>query len=284
MTSTCEYCGGEKSSHSQLCKFCYKTGAWQESSPMKDTLRRVYEIAQIKPHYINALLDHSDEFEKAFTSKSFDLVNNYEIYELLGDGIVNSFLSFYFFRRFPQLNCSSGVKVLARLKINYASKRSFANISQKLGFWPLIRAVDDEKTHSKESLLEDVLEAFIGLTTKLLDEEFAVGVGYGISYEILRSIFDDIDVSLEHEDLYDAKTRLKELVDVNPQLGTLKYEDDRENKITRLYRIQGKTKIFISEGVANHKSDREQIASKQALAILNKEGYVKPTSMNLFCE
>lgn len=297
---TCPYCEKEKSVNSQLCTICLKFGLEQQPSSippllqnnnknynnqkqMNVLLRKTLALANIKSHYIDILLAHEDEYDAAFTTKAYNPNHNYEIYELLGDGIANAFLSWYFIRRFPQLNCSDGVKILARLKINYASKRSFADIAEKMGFWPFIKAIDEQKATDKEKLLEDVFEAFIGVTVKLLDDEFEIGVGYGIVYKLLETIFDDMQVSLEHDDLYDAKTRLKELFDANPQLGTIKYKTTPLKSI--VYRIKDDKEIYMGEGEGRLKSDREQNASKRALELLQKEGYVKQQkNLNIICE
>jgi hypothetical protein len=63
---------------------------------------------------------------------------------------------------------------------------------------------------------------------------FCEGVGYAIVYTILKSIFDNMNISLKYEDLYDAKTRLKELCDMyKTQLTNLnyKYEKDIQTNI-----------------------------------------------------
>ena len=51
-------------------------------------------------------------------SKIFYLNENYEPIEILGDSIVNCCIVWYLSRRFPQLNCQDGVKIIARLKID----------------------------------------------------------------------------------------------------------------------------------------------------------------------
>lgn len=297
--TTCPYCQGEKSFSSQLCKLCYKSGAWDReiqhvAMPAKsDTpfqvealIRKMFSQIHVKPHYIDLLLNHKAEFERVFTSAKFDPTNNYEIFELVGDGVANSFLSMYFLNKFPQVQCSDGVKVLARLKINYASKRSFANIALGLGFWPYIRATEEERATERESLLEDVFEAFIGATAKLLDEEFTVGVGYGIAYQLLKSIFDKMTFSLEYEDLYDAKSRLKELFDSMPALGQIKYvhNDTANPKKVEVFIVSGGKQVKYGEGEGRTKSDREQMASQQALDKLKQEGIERKRTFALLCE
>ena len=57
-------------------------------------------------------------FSNVFTHKSIDEENNYEYYEFIGDLTINKIIGIYLTRRFPQLRCTAGVRVLTRLKIN----------------------------------------------------------------------------------------------------------------------------------------------------------------------
>lgn len=146
----------------------------------------------------------------------------------------------YFYDRFPQLNCPAGVAVIARLKIVYASKNSFQDIAEKLGFWPYIKASQNEKDQKRKSLLEDVFEAFIGATQQILDDEYELGFGFTIVCRILKGIFDEIPISLEYEELYDAKTRLKEYFDANQGIGKL---DSEYDQLTHTVTLSIKEKI-----------------------------------------
>ena len=66
------------------------------------------------------------------------------------------------FNRFPQLNCSSCVQVVAKLRIKYGSKELLSTIAEKLGFWDFIRDTPDNMRVNKKKLLEDVCESFFG--------------------------------------------------------------------------------------------------------------------------
>jgi hypothetical protein len=194
----------------------------------------------LKPKYINLLTNKESmkEYDKAFTSASrIHPEDNYERFEQIGDVAASHFIISYFYRRLPQIDCALGVKVVARLRINYGAKKTFSKFAEELGFWPFITGLiepEDPKIkqnkkfrsrHMKD-LLEDVFEAFFGCTEFLLDKHFRHGVGYAIVYDILSSIFNKITVSLAYEDLVDHKTQLKETFDVptiGAELGTLVY-------------------------------------------------------------
>jgi len=102
---------------------------------------------------------------------------------------------------------------VARLRINYGSKDSLYKIAENLGFWDYISSSEDERSRNRKSLLEDSLEAFMGATEMILNKKFCNGVGYAVVYDIMKKIFDGMDISLIYEDLFDPKTRLKELFD-----------------------------------------------------------------------
>jgi dsRNA-specific ribonuclease len=183
----------------------------------KNLIQRVLLKANIKEKYVNILL--SDEnilfFSKAFTNKSAypELPEyNYEVFEQMGDLTANKFIVNYMYKKFPQLDCPTCVKIVARLRINYGAKQSFYEIANSLGFWDFIRA-DEETKKNKKKLLEDVFEAFFGVTELILDSVFTIGVGYAICYSILENIFNKKIISLRYEDLYDSKTILKQLFD-----------------------------------------------------------------------
>lgn len=262
----------------------------------------------VKKQYIDILTDRDgmNAYASAFTSELVDSKNNYQVYEQLGDLIGNQFIVHYAYRRFPALKCAEGVEVVARLRINYGSKQSFSKIALNLGFWPFISAPNETRLRKMEPLLEDVFEAFLGVTCDILDERTnCIGVGHGICYRILKSIFDGMDISLMYEDLYDSKTRLKELFDQYemkgddykglPPLGPLKYENtkiDRLNKCV-VYRIQGGqyptdrngniikkrivggTQVKIGEGTSSLKDKAQKSAARSAISNLKRMGYIK---------
>ena len=268
----------------------------------KNFIKNILEKSNLKSKYIDILLSEENMkiFSSAFTSEQVDEINNYQVYEQLGDLTCNKFIVWYIYKRFPQLKCAEGVKIAARLRINLGSKDSFCNIAEKLGFWDFITATNELRQRKKKPLLEDVFEAFLGAVEFILDENFEkVGVGYSCVYKILASIFDELDISLKYEHLYDSKTRLKELFDIySEKLGPLKYEEKRDDVICHsyIYRLSGAKfdlkvdgtinlnsytgpfkKILIGMGSAALKADAEQNAATDALKNLARDGFVKYT-------
>lgn len=284
----------------------------------KKLIRDLLIKGRLKPKYIDKLMDKNgmNEYSKAFTASSANASNNYEIFEQLGDVSANKFIVWYAYKRFPQLDCTQGVKVVARLRINYGAKATFAPLAEKLGFWNFISAAEDGtdkgmkyKARNKKDLLEDTFEAFIGCTEYLLDKEYRVGVGYGIVFDILNHIFNDIPISLEFEDLFDPKTRLKETFDLNPQkLGSWVFIDSREENQHNEYTMAKSTlyqipfnmgnKVpknidkpqygwaIIGQGTGSTKSDAQQLAAKEGLEYLRRLGFYRepPPEYKYFCK
>lgn len=172
--------------------------------------------------------DNLDAYKLAFTATSIDSQNNYEISELLGDVIANGIIKWYALARFPQLENPQGVDILSRLLIKYGAKQSFYKIAERLGFWSFIAASVIHRREAMKSLLEDSFEAFCGTTMRLLKSYKGIGVGYEAVYNILSSLLDEIPMSLEYDDLRDAKTRLKESFDAHKTLGVLIYTEVRD--------------------------------------------------------
>jgi dsRNA-specific ribonuclease len=236
--------------------------------------------------YVKILTDDESLkiYQQSFTSAAADPIDNYEYLEQMGDVTANKFLVYYFYRRFPVLKCTAGVKVVARLKINYGSKKVFSELARKEGFWDWINASEEEFSKCPIDLLEDTFEAFVGATESILDERVEPGVGAVAAELFLKRIFDAVDISLKYKDLYDSKTRLKELFDVfGEQLGKIKYSEFREydsegNQVTtsRVYRIMSHRKpILMAVGISKLKADAQRAAAENAIDLLNSQNFIK---------
>lgn len=239
-------------------------------------------------------------FSDVFTSDTVNAKNNYQIYEQLGDLSANKFIVMYMYQRFPQLRKTNCVKIVARLRINYGAKKSFSEIARKLGFWPFVSANLESRQRKMKSLLEDVFEAFIGAIELIVDSHTkTIGCGFSVVYKVLSYLFDRIHISLKYEDLYDPKTRLKEMFDSNlEQLGPLVYECQRDEMkgvvhcevfrmkdpvyyvnprtgLEQKNKVLSGTKILIGKGYACLKQDAQQFAANSAIKTINRMGIYK---------
>ena len=242
----------------------------------KELIAGVLARGNLKQTEIEWVIDnHMEVYERAFTSKTHDPVKNYEDLEQKGDAAANDFLVWYFYNRFPQLDCPEGVPTIARLKIVYSSKTTFFTIAKKLNFWPYIRASRNEKDNRQKSLLEDVFEAFIGATVDIFNKKVELGFGNIIASRILTSLFDDIKISLEYNDLYDAKTRLKEYFDNHKSDGQL--VTVYNNNVAKIFIVQPPRKETVRIGKLDNylaRTDAKNctIAVSNKLATISREG------------
>ena len=257
----------------------------------KTLIETMFKRGNLKDSYISSLLTQKsmDIFSNAFTSNSVTAYidsstgkivedknsgDNYEIYEKLGDGVFDNFIGWYAFRRFGHLNTVKQVKVLHIIRSKYGSKKEFAPIAEKLGFWPFISASLYQINTKKKKLLEDVFEAFLGATSYILDKNFRYGVGYAICYDILANIFDEIQISTEFQELVDSVTKLKEIFDKKKIEGDLFYDYIKGDKFIKVnvFRIVLGKYIQIGKGVAAIKADAKQNAAQNALEYLKSIG------------
>lgn len=250
----------------------------------------------IKNQYIRILTSPTSMqiYDQSFTTQEANEENNEEFFEQLGDQTANHFIVWYAYRRFPQLKCPKGVKVVARLRINYGSREIMSKLADDLGFWPHITATEEQKSRQKKDRLEDAFEAFCGATEYILDEHFEPGVGNAIVYRILKSIYDEIEISLDFDALYDSKTKLKEVFDTQKQLGSVKYEETREETednmgltTSKVYIIHSnRQKQLIGVGTAAKKSDAQQNAAIRGLHYMRSKGLAKsiPEEYKRFAE
>lgn len=252
-------------------------------SRFKTLIQQVLTLSRLEPEYRDLLLDDvaMDAYAAAFTHPTVNATTNYEHWEFLGDVTVNKAVAWYLSRRFPQLNCPRGVKILTRLKINLISSKSFCAFAKRLRFWDFVSAREDIRSHKMNKVLEDVFEAFFGVTEYLLDERVRRGVGEHFCYNIVAHLLDTVELSLQYEDLFDAKTRLKETFDhFGESLGVVKYTSVREDGVHHVCvkQVQNGRSTTLATACSPVKSKAEQTAAQSAIATLGRRGFTRPVS------
>jgi dsRNA-specific ribonuclease len=119
--------------------------------------------------------------------------------------------------------------------------------------------------------LEDVFEAFLGVTSFILDKNFRNGVGYAICYDILSSIFDNIKFSTDFSEMIDYVTKLKQVFDKVKNVR-IEYQDRKigdQIHIMIYQRAQNGEYKVIGTGVSTNKKDAKQNAAENALKNLH---------------
>lgn len=249
-------------------------------------IKSILELGKLKKKYIDLLTNDKNIkiYEQVFTHPTVDSETNYEFFEIIGDQTVNKAIVWYLTRRYPFLHSPLGVKIISRLKINLVAKKTFADIGYNLKLWDFVSVDEDTRQNRMKKTLEDVFEAFFGATEFILDSQIRNGVGYAICYNIIENLFNDIRISLKYEDLYDAKTRLKENFDYHKKIksGVLfneKYETNKVEKInfvTVFNVLPDGRRVEIGKGSAALKEDAEQRAAENAIVNLKRTGIMKP--------
>lgn len=247
--------------------------------PLHPDARRILTTPKAFGLYRVAFTQFADDSSSAVGEPAPISSGNYQIFEQLGDATLTKFLVWYFYHRFPHLlKTSQGVKVVARLRIKYGSNVCLASIADRYGFWDHIRRENTMLSEIRRiELMEDVFEAFIGATEVLVDDERGQGVGYLCVRDILRCIYDEIAVPLTYENLFDAKTRLKELCDAFREV-VVQYRVDKIDHVmvaTALRIFPNGESVILAVGRAHTKVEAEQDAADQALKVLKKQGIYK---------
>lgn len=244
-------------------------------------IRSTIERSNLKSEYVDKLLaspEAREMYNCVFTHISADAEKNYEWLEILGDATLNKCVVWYISKRFPQLKCPEGVKIIARLKINLISKKTFAELATNLNWWTFVTADEDVKQTKKKKLMEDIFEAFFGATEYLIDSIVYPGSGYAICYRIAASLFNELEICLRYESLYDPITRLKEVFDFFKNIGTFEFVNERRNghQHVTLFQVLGNQRIPIGFGIASLLDDAKQRACDRGLGHLKSRGIDKP--------
>ena len=180
-------------------------------------LREMLKKGNMKEEWINEIIrkrENIEIYKNAFTNKSVDSVNNYELYELLGDKIVNASVMEYVYKSFPAYRSSNSVSFFSKIIAKYCSKNEFSKIGKAVGFHKFIVATTLEHNKNRDKMTEDVFESFFGATNLIINNDIRQGVGYAIIYDIIENIFrNNVRIDTKYTSLVDSKTILKELFD-----------------------------------------------------------------------
>ena len=130
--------------------------------------------------------------------------------------------------------------------------------------------------------MEDCLEAFIGATEMQFDNRVKFGVGYTACYNIISAIYDKIPISLKYEDLFDSKTRLKEIFDqYGSEIGKLSYvthkrlPEDKTHTVSIIRLFKGQEILLSQKTSTTLLCHCQQTAAEEAIYKLGKIGFKK---------
>ena len=254
----------------------------------KNMIRSILLISRLKQEYIDVLLDDYSIsiYDIVFTHKSANSLQNYELYEMLGDTTVNKSIAWYLPRRFKDIwNDPDAVEKLSKTTQKLRSKKSLSSISKSIDFWDFITADQTSRKLKRTDILEDVFEAFIGGTEFLLDKRIKQGVGYTVCYAIIKSIFDSQDISMNLDVITDPISRLKETFDSKDlkekgigvqEVEAIAFNDPEKKWIIYIYRKDKKgNKTLLAQSTDFKKKNAQYKASVYALQKLKEMGFEK---------
>lgn len=241
----------------------------------RQMLTTFLRMGNITDDDIETLLDGDgmEMYDIAFTHKSYDAERNYEPYEFVGDSIANKSVVYYIFTKYPYLQQPKCVVILNKIKNQLISGKSFARFARQLGFWDYVSTNSTLRESRLISVLEDVFEAVIGVTELLVDRVHGRGVGMVICSNIITRLLDGIHIPTTYEELCDAKTRLKELVDQYKSELRIQYKCTTVEKRHHV-QIHFRGRV-IGDGDEFVKVKAEQIAAKKAMKYLARRGFRK---------
>ena len=197
--------------------------------------------------------------------------DNYEFYEFRGDGVVNKAIINFIVDRFPQLCMPEGVPILTNLKNRLQSTQVLSRLGRQLKITQFLIQGDDTPINI-EAVSEDIFEAYFGATEMLIDL-ILPGVGYTACQRILFKILEREQISLAFEDIYFAKSVIKEFLEKAPHKGEFKFVRERQDKTvmsTVFITLNGIT-YNAGYGKGRKNAIADEIACKHAVLFLSNE-------------
>lgn len=226
--------------------------------------------------------------KRAFTHWSMDWDYNYEMLEALGDTTYNKAVTYIIRRKFPSLNDDpNGNYKLTEASKLYKSKTKAPIFSDALGLCKMARYVSliyqpQAETYPDKlnqlvmdnKMKTDLFEAFLAAVEDLIDSKVSQNLGYAITYNIIESLFENIELTIDLSVTKTNKAKLKELLD--KLHGTLEYKKRYDNRndiigVDLVVRFDGGCKTFCSTGVIKGFDIAADGVSHEALEWLEKE-------------
>ena len=169
------------------------------NQPLKDKLMKHY----LSPRSLEV-------FQQAITASDYSVkrsvdrkMNDYEVYEMLGDRVLESGLVHYLKKRFPDITQEE----LTNLKIYFLSTQQQQRLALELGLTKYL--ISGFKT-DLEDVYEDIFEAFTEALV-VVGDQMAPGLGTVIANAFIAYIFDKIHIEPGNKMYKSSITRVKEL-------------------------------------------------------------------------
>lgn len=178
---------------------------------MYDFIMKMFLQTGLTIVHASEILDYLPHFIQAFTHKSMNKYCNYEMFEFLGDTVVNVSMFLYMRDRWPKIKNMAWIKKI----YDYITSKPFlSKLSKKYGLANFARYSNVE---DMVTLYEDIFESFFGCITFVTEFllERPRGCAIQLSFDIIKNIMDLEDIDISFENLFDPVSILKEIYDSN---------------------------------------------------------------------
>lgn len=174
-----------------------------------------------------------DMWKMSFTSKRWDPNEdkNYEQLEYIGDSVMRLAFDTLVIEKHPQLKEAE----LTPLRIHYLSKAEQAKIATELKLHDFVRT----PMSIDRSIQEDLLESLFGALYMIGNKVFKRGMGYGLTYNLLVSIFKTIKIDLQYVNS-SYVTLIKNIYEQGGwaiQDEIAKYEGYEQNEVSKAWTV-----------------------------------------------
>lgn len=173
----------------------------------------------------------------AFTHRSYDFRSNYELFEFKGDPSLNMAVSSYISQRFPNVISTDW---LTKLKQDIVSSKYFGKLSEDYGLFELLRIsprdremMNKHEDSQKLAVLDDLFESVFGVIVHVSDDQYPKGIGHYITYTIIKTMLDGIDIKLDWIGFVKPITLIKEIYDSYPKEENIEWAKNSTYKIFR---------------------------------------------------
>ena len=170
----------------------WRTNLWNYLPQLLNSFLQNTEI-------INKLLDseYSQIWNDSFTDKTYDYLNNYETYEILGDTVLETTFTTYLMDRIKPLIRSGAIteEGISNLKMFYMSKTNQSKFSKQLGLINYVHI--DPNIKKNMHLAEDLLESFTG-ALMIVGNNVKIGLGYILCYNFIVYLFNNIQIDMKY--------------------------------------------------------------------------------------
>lgn len=229
-----------------------------------------HQLVQLLADHYQIKFQNMDLLHSALTHSSFAnehrelAVKDYERLEFLGDAVLELNVSEYIFKKFPQLPEGQ----LTKLRADIVCTASFSRFCREVGLPQFIRLGNGEEkagSRNRDTLLEDVFEAFVGAL--YLDQGNDKVVAF-----LQAVVYRHIDAG-EFSDDNDFKTELQEELqqngDVQIDYQVLKTEGSDDQTVFTVQLVVNQQPLTM--GVGHSKKDAEQQAAHRQLQKLHQK-------------